>query len=149
MRGPATGTSVVSAPLADVTCPLDDVIEMSGNRVKELVTDVSRIAAIERLLHEQVDEIGNPITKETRDYNYVASITEDKPGFLEVDEYRAAHLGLSDFPDHISSSGFAALALVFHPDMRDNFEMKCEGLGAWHGQSVWLLHFRQRDDRPA
>ncbi len=134
---------------ADVTCPLDNVIEMSGNRVKDLVNDVSRISAIERLLHEQVDEIGNPVTKETRNYNYVANITEDKPGFLEVDEYRAAHLGLSDFPDQISSSGFAALALVFHPDMRDNFEMKCEGLSDWHGQSVWLVHFRQRDDRPA
>ncbi len=134
---------------ADVTCPLANVIEMSGNRVKELVTDVSRIAAVERLLHEQVDEIGNPITKETRNYNYVASITEDKPGFLEVDEYRAAHLGLIDFPDQISSSGFAALALVFHPDMRDNFDMTCEGLSDWHGQSVWLVHFRQRDDRPA
>ena len=134
---------------ADVSCPLDNVIEMSGNRVQELVTDVSRISAIERLLHEQVDEIGNPITKENRNYNYVASITEDKPGFLAVDEYRAAHLGLSDFPDQISSSGFAALALVFHPDMRDNFEMKCEGLSDWHGQSVWLVHFRQRDDRPA
>jgi tetratricopeptide (TPR) repeat protein len=134
---------------ADVTCPFDNVIEMSGNRVKELVTDVSRISAIERLEHEQMDEIGNPITKESRNYNYVASITEDKPGFLEVDEYRAAHLGLNDFPDQISSSGFAALALVFHPDMRDNFEMKCEGLGDWHGQSVWVVHFRQRDDRPA
>jgi len=134
---------------AGVTCPLANVIEMSGDRVKELVTDVSRIAAIERLLHEQVDEIGNPITKETRDYNYVASVTEDKPGFLEVDEYRSAHLGLSDFPDNIASSGFAALALVFHPDMRDNFDMTCEGQGDWHGQSVWLVHFRQRDDRPA
>jgi tetratricopeptide (TPR) repeat protein len=134
---------------AGVTCPLTNAIEMSGNRVKELVTDVSRIAAIERLLHEQVDEIGNPITKETRDYNYVASVTEDKPGFLEVDEYRSAHLGLSDYPDHIASSGFAALALVFHPDMRDNFDMTCEGQGDWHGQSVWLVHFRQRDDRPA
>jgi tetratricopeptide (TPR) repeat protein len=134
---------------ADVTCPLANVIEMSGNRVKELVTDVSRIAAVERLLHERVDEIGNPITKETRNYNYVASITEDKPGFLEVDEYRAAHLGLMDFPDQISSSGFAALALVFHPDMRDNFDMTCEGLSDWHGQSVWLVHFRQREDRPA
>lgn len=132
-----------------VTCPLATVIEMSGNQVKELITDVSRIAAIERLLHEQVDEIGNPITKETRDFNYVASVTEDKPGFLEVDEYRSAHLGLSDFPDHIASSGFAALALVFHPDMRDNFDMTCEGQGDLHGQSVWLVHFRQRDDRPA
>jgi tetratricopeptide (TPR) repeat protein len=51
---------------ADVTCPLTNVIEMSGNRVQELVADVSRISAIERLLHEQVDEIGNPITKESR-----------------------------------------------------------------------------------
>jgi len=33
--------------------------------------------------------------------------------------------------------------------MRDNFDMTCEGLSDWHGQSVWLVHFRQRDDRPA
>jgi len=33
--------------------------------------------------------------------------------------------------------------------MRDNFEMVCEGLGDWHGQATWLVHFRQRDDRPA
>jgi tetratricopeptide (TPR) repeat protein len=131
-----------------VACP-DNVIEMSGERVQELVKDVSRIAALEHLLHEQVDEIGNPITKQTRDYNYVASISEFQPGFLSVDEYRDAHSGLNDFPDHISSSGFAALALVFHPDMRDNFTMTCEGLGDWKGQSVWIVHFRQRDDRPA
>lgn len=134
--------------VAGTTCP-DSLIESSGNQVKEMVNNVERIAAIEHLLHERVDEIGNPITRETRDFNYVASISEDKPGFLEVDEYRTEHLGLSDFPDQISSSGFAALALVFHPSMRDNFEMKCEGLSDWHGQSVWLVHFRQRDDRPA
>lgn len=79
----------------------------------------------------------------------MASISEAQPGFLAVDEYRAEHLGLSDFPDQISSSGFAALALVFHPDMQENFDMVCEGQGDWHGQSVWLVHFRQREDRPA
>jgi hypothetical protein len=26
--------------------------------------------------------------------------------------------------------------------------MSCEGLGDWHGQATWLIHFRQRDDRP-
>ena len=134
---------------AGVTCPLDTVIQMSGSRVEDLVKDVSRIAAVEHLLHEQMDEIGNPITKETRDFNYVASIAEDQPGYISVDEYRDVHLGLSDFPDNISSSGFAALALVFHPSMRDNFTMTCEGLGEWKGQSVWIVHFRQRDDRPA
>jgi tetratricopeptide (TPR) repeat protein len=132
-----------------VTCPYDNVIQMSGVRVKEMVDDVSRIAAIEHLLHEQLDEMGNSITKQMRDYNYVASISEERPGFLSVDEYRTAHLGLYDFPDQIASSGFAALALVFHPDMRDNFEMICEGLGDWHGQAAWLVHFKQRVDRPA
>lgn len=134
---------------AGVACPLSDVMGKSGDRVKDLVNDVSRIAAIEHLLHERVDEMGNPITKQTRDFNYVASIAENQPGFLEVEEYRLEHLGFSDFPDQISMSGFAALAMVFHPSMRDNFDMTCDGLTDWHGQSAWLVHFRQRDDRPA
>jgi tetratricopeptide (TPR) repeat protein len=132
-----------------VTCPYDQVIEQSGKRVKELVDNVSRIAALEHLLHEQMDEIGNPITRQTRDFNYVASISEASPGALAVEEYRAEHLGMSDFPDQIASTGFAALALVFHPDMRGNFDMKCEGLSDWHGQPTWLVYFHQRDDRPA
>jgi len=134
---------------AGVMCPYESVLEMSGLRVKEMVDDVSRIAAIEHLLHQRLDEMGNSITRETRDFNYVASISEAKPGFLGVDEYRTEHVGLNDFPDQIASSGFAALALVFHPDMRDNFQMMCEGLGDWHGQATWLVHFKQRDDRPA
>jgi hypothetical protein len=32
--------------------------------------------------------------------------------------------------------------------MRDNFNISCEGLGDWHGQPSWLVHFVQRDDRP-
>ena len=55
----------------------------------------------------------------------------------------------ASFPDRIASGGFAALALVFHPDMRENFEMTCEGLGSWQGQATWLVHFKQREDRPA
>lgn len=132
---------------AGVTCP-DDLIQKTGAQVQELVADVSRIAAIEHLLHEQLDEMGNPLTKETRTFNYVASISETVPGLISVEEYRAEHLGIADFPDKISSSGFATLALVFHPSMRDNFEMVCEGLGDLRGQSTWIVHFRQREDRP-
>jgi tetratricopeptide (TPR) repeat protein len=134
---------------AGVSCPYERVMEMSGERVKDLVSDVSRIAAIEHLLHQQVDEMGNPATRETRDFNYVASISEEKPGFLAVDEYRTEHLTRADFPDEIATSGFATLAHVFHPSMRENYEMTCEGLGSWHEQAAWLVHFRQRDDRPA
>ena len=76
------------------------------------------------------------------------TILEPEPGYLRVDEFRADKISLEGYPDQIASTGFAALALVFHPHMRDSFEMKCEGLGDWRGQATWLVHFRQREDRP-
>ena len=132
-----------------IACPSGQVIEESGRRVQELVEDVTRFAAVEDLFHQALDEYGSPLRTETRKYNYVASISEPQPGFLSVDEYRADKLTVAGYPDQIASTGFAALALVFHPDMRDNFAMICEGLGDWHGQATWLVHFRQREDRPS
>jgi tetratricopeptide (TPR) repeat protein len=134
---------------ADMACPTEKVIDESGKRVQELVEDVSRFAAVEDLFHQRLDAYGLPIRTETRKFNYVASISEQQPGFLSVDEFRADKLGLTGYPDEISSTGFAALALVFHPHMRDNFAMKCEGLGDWRGQPTWLVRFEQRDDRPS
>jgi tetratricopeptide (TPR) repeat protein len=133
---------------AGVACPAGKVISETGERVKQLVDDISKFAAVEELLHENVDELGNAITKETRKFNYEASISETKSGYLEVEEDRTEHAGVAQFPDGIISSGFPTLAFVFHPSMRDNFELTCEGLGDLHGQAAWLIHFRQRDDRP-
>ncbi len=136
------------AVAAGVSCPTDRVVEMTGQRVKELADDVSRFAAIESLLHERLDATGFPATRETRTFNYVVAIAESPPGFLEVSEYRSERSGLADLPDHIASNGFISLALVFHPSIRDNFQLTCEGLGDWHGQATWLVHFQQRRDRP-
>ncbi len=132
----------------DAPCPVDKVVEESGRRVQELVEDVSRFAAVEDVFHQPLDEYGNPIRTDTRKFNYVAAISELQPGYLAVDEFRTDKFLLSEFPDNIASTGFAALALVFHPHTRDGFEMVCEGLGDWHGQASWLIHFRQRGDRP-
>jgi len=132
----------------DVTCPAEKVVEESGKRVQELVDDLARFSAIEDLFHQALDEYGVPVRTETRKFNYVASISEPRPGFLSVDEFRADHLNIAGYPDHISSTGFATLAFVFHPHVRDNFNISCEGLGDWRGQPSWLVHFVQRDDRP-
>ena len=40
------------------------------------------------------------------------------------------------------------LALVFHPEMQSDFDFDCEGQGKWLGKLTWLVHFRQRPDRP-
>jgi len=143
------GVDELKPPVAPgVTCPYQQVMEGSGERVKQFVDNVTKFAAVEAMLHEQLDKTGNPFTKETRKFAYVASITEERPGFLQTDEYRNLSYGITDLPDNIVTSGSMTLALIFHPDMRDNFEMSCEGLGDWHGQSAWLVHFRQRDDKP-
>jgi tetratricopeptide (TPR) repeat protein len=131
-----------------VSCPTENVIEQTGHSVEELVRDVERFSAVEDLLHQSLDQFGIPQRTETRKYNYVASISEALPGYLQVDEYRADKMSVGDYPDQIASAGFAALALVFHPSMRVNFEMSCEGLGDWQGQATWLVRFRQRSDRP-
>ena len=133
---------------AGVACPTEMVINLAGQRVKQLADDVARFAAIEDLVHERLDAVGYPITRETRKFNYVVSITDTPPNGLELSEYRSEHSGPPEFPDKIASSGFISLALVFHPAMRDEFQMTCEGLGDWHGQTTWLIYFRQRTDRP-
>jgi tetratricopeptide (TPR) repeat protein len=49
---------------AGVACPYQQVVDNVGDRVKQFVDDVVRFSAIEDLLHEQLDELGNPVTKE-------------------------------------------------------------------------------------
>jgi tetratricopeptide (TPR) repeat protein len=146
--GPPGIDDVKPSVAAGVSCPYDQIMEMSGARVKQLANDVGEFAATEDLLHERLDEFGNPVSKETRKFDYVASISEPQRGFLSVDEYRNERYGLYDLPDHIVTSGFVALALIFHPDMRDNFKITCEGLGQWQNQATWIMHFEQRDDKP-
>jgi tetratricopeptide (TPR) repeat protein len=143
------GIDQVKVALAPgVACPSEKVAEETGKHVGELADDVARFSAIEDLFHQNLDRFGNPIRTETRKYNYVASISEPEPGFLAVDESRADKMELEGYPDKIASTGFAALALVFHPHMRDNFDIKCEGLGDWRGQASWIVYFKQRDDKP-
>src|SRR5262249_41202764 len=143
------GIDQVKIALApDVTCPTEKVLDEAGKHVSELANDLSRFSAIEDLFHQNLDNFGTPTRTETRKYNYVASISEPEPGYLAVDENRADKMELSGYPDKIASTGFATLALVFHPHMRANFNMTCEGLGDWHGQASWIVYFKQRDDKP-
>ncbi|HKD84797.1 MAG TPA: tetratricopeptide repeat protein [Terriglobales bacterium] len=131
-----------------VNCPAQQVIEGAGLGVEQLVADVAKFAAIEDLVHERLDEMGNPTARETRKFDYAAAIYQNQPDVVVVDEYRTERYGLDNLPDRIADNGFAALALVFHPAMRDEFQMTCEGLGDWHGQPTWLVRFQQREDRP-
>jgi Tfp pilus assembly protein PilF len=143
------GIDEVKPPVAaGVSCPYENVMEMSGGRVKELADNVSRVAANEHLLYKRVDEMGYPATTETRDYDYVASISEEKPGFVTVGEYRSERRSSNNISNETGdTSGFAGLALVFHPSRREDFEMTCEGLGRWHEQAAWIVYFKEHETK--
>jgi tetratricopeptide (TPR) repeat protein len=131
-----------------VSCPTEKVIEQSGERVKELVDDLAKFDAVEDVFHQESDQFGIPKKHTTVRFDYVASIAEPKPGRFKVDEFRSGRSDAGAFPDQIATRGLPTLALIFHPDMRDDFEMNCEGLGTWNQKATWLVHFQQRENKP-
>ena len=130
---------------AGVQCPAN-LLDGAGNPSQALVDSVAQFSAIEHMVHESLSPQGVPGSRETRQYNYVASISEPVEGTLLIQEYRDS--GNMDMPDKVTTSGLPVLAIAFHPHFRGDFEMHCEGLGNWDGQATWLVHFRQSDDKP-
>lgn len=133
--------------VSGLSCAEKQVMDEAGNRVQELVANVEQFAAVESIDYEKLNDTGSPSYSETRKFDYIAAVSR-QPDVVLVDEYRVQRYDLNTQPDRVVDNGFAVLALVFHPSMRDAFKMTCEGLGEWHGKPAWLVHFQQRDDRP-
>ena len=143
------GVDAVLPPVAPgVECPLARVVAGAGGRMAEMVDSLDRFTATEVQQHELLDELGKPLSRETRKSEYLVGITQPRPGWWGLQEFRRDLSGLGAFSDHISTRGLLSLALVFHPSMQDSYRFDCEGLGAWNGQPTWLVHFRQLGGPP-
>jgi tetratricopeptide (TPR) repeat protein len=132
-----------------VACPLQEIQEQTAKRVRDFIDAANRITATESLYNEVLDRIGLAVSRESRTFEYVASITEIRPGMLDVEEYRNGAMGPEIFPQHIATTGLPSLALIFHPIYKDDFEVTCEGLSRWHGEPAWQVHFRQKPAKPS
>jgi tetratricopeptide (TPR) repeat protein len=131
---------------AGVPCPAN-ILQLTANPSKQLVDSVAQFSAVEHMVHENISASGTPRNRETREYNYVVAISEPPHGVLSIQEYRDS--GNLEMPDQITTTGLPVLAVAFHPLFRDDFEMKCEGLGDWDGKAAWLVYFRQMDAKPS
>src|SRR5712664_2970243 len=129
-------------------CALDEVIQKAEKRVEEFVGNLDRYTATESLLHESINKWGLASSRETRKFDYVASIEEVRRGFFNFEEYRNSHTSQPDFPEGVATLGLPALALIFHPYHSGNYEMHCEGLARRNGRIAWQVYFRQRADKP-
>jgi tetratricopeptide (TPR) repeat protein len=129
-----------------VSCPLAKVLSGAGSRVVEFTKAVDHFSATEFLEHQVVDRKGVAISSEDRRFNYLVSIQEIRPGYLNVDEYRDGSMGYEMFPDGLATVGLPAIILMFHPVNVGDYEMTCEGLGSWQGTPAWQVHFQHRDE---
>jgi hypothetical protein len=134
----------------DVPCPLNEVLSGVSGRVKELTENLQQFSAIERIDHVEVRKNGSQSAAQPATFTYVAQIHKASLGVLQVDEYRnGAASQKQSFPAKLATTGTAAHALIFHPDIIDDYKVTCEGLGNVQAQPAWQLHFEQRPDRPA
>jgi len=133
----------------EVSCALPDVLQAAGARLQELLANVDKFTATERIEDVEVTRNGHPIQRKTGSFNYVVSLREIRPGMLTAEEYRNGREGAQFFFMNLATNGLPALVLIFHPYYVADFEMTCEGLGKVNGEPAWQVHFRQRPDRPS
>ena len=132
----------------NIACPLPLVLQGAEQSVKELVTNLDRFSAMERVEHFPVHADGGLAVRDDRSFDYVVVVTRTGDGMFGIDEYRDGGLDPSRFPAGIATTGLPALALIFHPNFAPEFNFVCDGLGEWEGRPAWQVHFEQRPDRP-
>lgn len=128
-------------------CPLSDVLQAAGLRVDQLVQNVARFTATERIEHSNLDPMGLETSRETRKFDYVVDIQKVSASEFNVEEYRNGSVSTQDFPAHIATVGLPTLALVFHPSFQARYDFRCEGRASWHDSPAWVVHFEQRPGR--
>ena len=139
----------IPAVESGASCQINDVLQRAGKRIEELVKNVDRFTASEMVMHESINKWGLLSQPEKRKFNYLVSVSEVAPGYLNVDEYRSAKNDVGvDFPAGIETHGLPAMVLIFHPYNVGSFEIACEGLTKWNGGLAWQVHFHQRSDKP-
>jgi tetratricopeptide (TPR) repeat protein len=129
-------------------CELNQVIDAAGGRAQELIQNVDRFTATEKIEHSIISPMGRRTSRETRKFEYLVEIHQVGKTDLDVREYRNSNslVPTRDFPGHIATVGLPTLALIFHPYMRARYEFRCEGRGSWNGHAAWIVHFNQRAD---
>jgi hypothetical protein len=142
----------VEAALPSLTsippCDEGKVLQQAGARAVELTTNLENFTAEERIDYQRLNRDGVPEEVDASVFEYVFAF-ENVGGGRGSREYRNPAKGGHAFPASGQDTGEVALALIFLPQMQTDYQMKCEGLDKWKGQLAWVVHFRQRKDKPA
>ena len=127
-----------------VSCPLPQILKEASRHAEEMVDNLQRFSATERIDHLEFGKDGRVRNSQSRVDNYVAQIEQASSGSLRIEEYRSGGSELRQAP--LADVGTAAFALIFHPRHLKNFDFRCEGLAELNGNRTWQVHFEETAD---
>jgi VWFA-related protein len=129
-------------------CDLSEVLEHTAANALVLASNLEKFTAQEHIEYVKLDRSGMVEEFDSGSFQYVYSIEQQNGGSVSR-EYRTPVKGSHSFRASGYDIGQAAAALIFHPDLQTDYEMKCEGMDSRNGQLDWVVHFQQRKDRPS
>ncbi len=145
---PPDADAVVPPVIAGAACSLPEVLAGAAKRAEDLVTHLQQFSALEHYESVEIAPNGQVTNPVSAVFNYLVFLRRIRSELLAMEEVREQNSLTRQLPGTLQDLGSPSIVLLFHPIYRDDFELKCEGLGQWNGQSTWLVHFRQRRDRP-
>ncbi len=128
-------------------CELNEVLAQAATRAKALVSNLQNFTAQEHIVYRVLGGGAQQLGSGISDFNYNAALVRQTEGF-KVSETRVEHEGGHPIPSTSQSIGLPEMALIFLPEIQQNYEMHCGGAVLWQGQAAWLVTLRQRKDRP-
>lgn len=142
--GPADIDAVVPPVRGENPCPLGQILEQTSKHTQDLIENLQRFSANERIEQIDFDRNGNRRDSTFQDVDYVAQIETNSSGYPSIREYRAA-TG-NGHETALMDTGAATFALIFHPSHLANFQFRCEGWTEFRGVTAWQLHFEEGTD---
>ncbi len=142
---PADVDEAMPAVRGGVTCPMEQILQETGMRAGELVANLQRFSASDRVDDLEERKKGQ-LRSMTSKYSYLAEIKNTATG-PSVEEYRESTSHDPEAESHWNDSGTAAFALIFHPRYAKDYVMTCEGLGELNGRPAWQVRFAQHPER--
>jgi len=135
--------------ISGATCPLEQVLQAAGQHAQQFVSTLEEFSATEEFQAIEMKRDGSLDKPNAQAYNYFVLVQHVNPTVFQVDEVREQRSQAVNLSARLSDLGVPGLALAFHPTLQDNLKWECEGLGKWNDQPAWVVHFRQRPDRPS
>lgn len=127
-------------------CDLSDVLRHAAANSLMFASNLEKFTAQEHIAYVMLDRSGMVTKFDSGSFDYVYSMEQQKGGVVSR-EYRTPVKGSHAFRASGLDIGEVAIALIFHPELQTDYEMKCEGVEERNGQIDWVVHFQQRKDR--